>query len=234
MLERLNTALRRFEARLRDRYGSDISTPAARRAAWWHFQLIDHAFLRVFWTNLDTVAEGVYRSNQPSPARLERYRDMGIRTVINLRGAARSSPILFEAEACARLGLRFVSVEGFSARRLPELAAIRALEALFRSLPRPFVMHCKSGSDRAGLASALYLLLIEGRPAAEAARQLHWRYIHLKRTDTGVLDHMLRVYAREGEARGIAFTDWLEAGYDPAAITRSFEDWRLGRAPREG
>ena len=226
MLKRIDTALRRFEARLRDRYGRDISTPAARRAAWWHFQLLDHAFLRVLWTNFAKVAEGVYRSNQPSPTRLERYAAMGIRTVVNLRGGARISPLLFEAEACERLGLTLVSVEGFSARRLPTVAALRALEEVFRTAGRPMVLHCKSGSDRAGLAAALYLLLVEDRPAAEAARQLDWRFFHLKRTSTGVLDHMLRVYAAEGEARGIGFSDWLDRHYDPAAIAASFEDWR--------
>lgn len=230
MLERINTTMRRFEARLRDRFGSDISTPAARRAAWWHFQLLDHAFLRVWWTNFSRVADGVYRSNQPSPARLARYRDRGIRTVINLRGDSMASPVLFEKEACADLGLTLVSVEGFSARRLPGRDAIRRLEAVFRTAEKPFVFHCKSGSDRAGLAAALYLLLIEGAPAAQAARQLDWRYIHLKRTETGVLDHMLRVYAAEGEAKGISFSDWLDRSYDPEAIAASFRDWL--RAPR--
>lgn len=231
MLERLNTAMRRYEARLRERYGSDISTPAARRAAWWHFQLLDHAFLRALWTNFDQVAEGVYRSNQPSPARLERYRDKGIRSVVNLRGFGQNSPLLFEREACERLGLEMISIDGFSARRLPGVAAIRNLERVFHTAPRPFVMHCKSGSDRAGLASALYLLLVEGRSAAEAARQLSWRYIHLTRADTGVLDHMIRVYAHEGEARGIGFSDWLDTGYDPEAIHASFHDWLKGRWP---
>ena len=33
-------------------------------------------------------------------------------------------------------------------------------------------MHCKSGADRAGLASALWLLHVERRPVAEAMKQL--------------------------------------------------------------
>ena len=231
MLQRINTALRQFEARLRQRYGSDISTPSARRAAWWHFQLMDHAFLRVLWTNFDKVAEGVYRSNQPSPRRLERLQAMGIHTIVNLRGKYRTSPILFETEACERLGMRMITIDGFSARKLPSAAAIRELDTVFRTAPRPFLLHCKSGSDRAGLAAALYLILVEERPVAEAARQLDWRYIHLKRTDTGILDHFLRVYEREGEARGIGLLDWLDTGYDPAAVYRSFEDWRRGRWP---
>lgn len=231
MLERITTALREYETRLRRRYGGDISTPEARRAAWWHFQLMDHAFLRVWWTNFDKVADGVYRSNQPSPARLERYRDRGIKAVINLRGTQRNSPLLFEDEACRRLGLTLITINGFSARRPPSVQAIEDLVAVFRSAPRPFVMHCKSGSDRAGFAAALYLLTEEGRTVAEAAGQLHWRYIHLKRTETGVLDHLLRVYEHEGEARGIGFLDWARTGYEPAAISRSFADWRRGAWP---
>lgn len=54
----------------------------------------------------------------------------------------------------------------------------------------PFLMHCKSGSDRAGLASALYLL-DQGRPVAEARKMMSLRYLHLANSDAGILDVML-------------------------------------------
>ena len=38
------------------RFGTDISTPAGRRAAALHFHLTDHALLRVLWTNFYPVA----------------------------------------------------------------------------------------------------------------------------------------------------------------------------------
>lgn len=229
MLAAIHSGLKNLERRLGERFGKDISTPAARRAAWWHFQLMDHAFLRVWWTNFAKVAPGVFRANQPSPARLRRYRDMGIRTVVNLRGDRSGSPILFEREACDALGMRLIALRGFSARKAPSREAILDFESALRDVEKPVLMHCKSGSDRAGIASAIYLLLIEGRPVEEAAKHLSWRFLHLKRTKTGVLDHVLRVFARDWKATGIGFRDWLETRYDPEAIAKSFEDWRGGR-----
>ena len=43
-------------------------------------------FLRFFYHNQAEVAPGVFRSNQPSPDRLNTWAKSGIKTVINLRG----------------------------------------------------------------------------------------------------------------------------------------------------
>ena len=104
----IRARLQRVQDRLSAVYGSDISTPEARRAAWWHFQLSDHAFLRLLWTNFAEVAPGVFRANQPSPERLASYHAKGIRTILNLRGRSNQSFYLFEAEACARLGMTLI------------------------------------------------------------------------------------------------------------------------------
>ena len=78
-----------WQDRIAAKYGSSIATREARRAAWWHFQLMDHAFLRGLWTNLDQIAPGVWRANQPSPRRLESYqRKLGLKSVVNLRGGS--------------------------------------------------------------------------------------------------------------------------------------------------
>ena len=108
-----------LQDRLSLAYGTDISTPKARRAAWWHFHLMDHAFLRVFWSNLDLVAPGVWRANQPSQAQLKLYfQRLGLKSVVNLRGAPDQGFYLFEAEACRELGLTLHDI-ALSARRAP-------------------------------------------------------------------------------------------------------------------
>jgi len=222
----LRSRLRALERRLRDQYGRDISTPRARRRAWWHFQLLDHALLRILWWNLYEIAPGVWRSNQPSPARLVRYKRMGIRAVINLRGEAQQSPFLFEQEACRELGLTLHNVT-LSARKLVPRQNILELIALMRAAERPFVLHCKSGSDRAGFAAALYLAVIEGVPVAQARRQLHWRFLHLAATDTGILDHVFDVYEAETAGTGTGLETWLRTRYDAEALT---ESWQARRA----
>ncbi|MEV8465845.1 tyrosine-protein phosphatase [Fluviibacterium sp. DFM31] len=225
MTNSLKSKFQKVERALRDRYGRDISTPKARRHAWWHFQLLDHAFLRTLWWNLEEIAPGVWRSNQPSPKRLNIYKKRGIVSVINLRGRNRQSPFLFEQEACAKLGLTLHNIT-LSARKLAPRDDILALLELFRTVECPFVMHCKSGSDRAGFASALYLAVIEGRPVAEARRQLHWKYLHLSSTDTGILDHVFDVYEAEAAQTPIELEDWLRTRYDHKALTAS---WKASR-----
>jgi protein tyrosine phosphatase (PTP) superfamily phosphohydrolase (DUF442 family) len=226
MIARLGKTLKTWEVALRTSWGDDISTPALRRQAMWHFHLFDHAWLRLFWTNFAEVAPGVYRSNQPDHERLVKLREMGIRTIVNLRGAHRQSHYLFEAESCAALGLTMVNLQ-LHARRAAPRAELLALIETLRTADKPLLLHCKSGADRAGLAAAIHLLAIEGRLVAEARRQLHPRFVHFRWSRTGICDHLLDVYeARTAEAP-VDFETWVATEYDPQALEDSFARSRM-------
>ena len=226
MLDRLNNRIKRIERALGDSLGADISTPRGRRRAVLHYQLLDHGLLRALWANFHPVAPGVWRANQPSPRRLRTYRRMGITTVLNLRGKTRLSPYLFEEEACRELGLKLVN-HSFQARALCHRSVVLRLLDLFETIERPFLMHCKSGADRAGLASALYLMHVENVPVEIAKRQLGLKYIHLPTFKTGVLDHMLEAYERDNRTEPMPIRKWIETRYDPVALT---EDYQRKRA----
>jgi protein tyrosine phosphatase (PTP) superfamily phosphohydrolase (DUF442 family) len=202
----------------------DLSVPAERRRASliYHFQ--DHAFLRYHWTNLAKVAPGVWRSNHPTHDRFDRYRAMGIKAILNLRGPAHNPPYLFEKDSCDRLGLTLVSV-GLYARKAPSRNHVLALFQTFRTIERPFLMHCKSGADRAGFAAALYLLSQEGATLAEARKQLSWRFLHFRASRTGILDHILDLYAAKLATGPIGIEDWFRDHYDPAAAMTGFRRW---------
>lgn len=201
-------------------FGRDITDPVERKRSHLYTLWIDHAILRTFWTNFGQVAEGVYRSNHPGHARLERYKAMGIKAVLNLRGKGVRAPYLFEEESCAALGLELVSI-ALQARAPAKRENLLSLFAAFDSIPRPFVMHCKSGADRAGLASALYLL-DQGAPVAEAKKELSLRYLHLKLSKTGVQDHMLDLFEQRLAEGPISIRDWIATEYDPDVLAASF------------
>jgi len=213
--------IHKAERRLHNRTGRDISTPAARRGAWMHFLFLDHGILRYLWTNLYQIAPGVWRSNQPGPGRLKRYSDMGIRTVLNLRGNAKHAHYLFEQEACDELGLTLINLS-LGARQAPGRDKLLDLIDLFERMEKPFVMHCKSGADRAGLASAIYLLTQEGASPEAALAQLSPRYLHLKFSKTGILDQVLTDYRDRNAEAPIAFRDWVATEYDPQVSTQAF------------
>lgn len=222
MFSNLKQRVKRLEHRLSWTWGNDISTPAKRRAALWHYNLIDHGFIRVPWTNLYELAPGVWRSNQPGPRRIARYAAMGIRNILSLRGHSDFSFQILEEEACAQNGLTF-HLRHLAARSLVEREKLLDLLDLFDRIERPFLMHCKSGADRAGLASVMYLIHCEGWEPEKAARKhLSMRFWHSRLTRTGILDFMMAAYARAYRATGISLRDWIATEYDPVELTRAY------------
>lgn len=221
MLRALFQRIHMIERDFTRSFGKDISTPKARRSSWWHFQLTDHAFLRVLWTNQYEIAPGVWRSNQPSPKRLRKLHKMGIRTILNLRGEDVFSHYLFERETCDALGITLVDKKIY-ARYLVNRADFMDLFAIFDRLDRPFLLHCKSGADRAGLVSALWLLDKEGASIAEAKAMLSLKYAHLKKTKTGLMDQVLVEYEKDTKDTGMSIRDWFATHYDPKAVTAAF------------
>ena len=182
---------------------------------------MDQGVIRLFWANAALIAPGVFRSNQPDHRRLARMKAPGLVSVLYLRGSDGGAPFRAERHACAALGLRFHSFN-MSAHRLPPPERVLTLIALFRRIDKPFLLHCRAGADRTGLASAIYLLAIEGRTSDEAATMLSRRFGHWSWSSTGVLDRMVAAFKADHAASGIGFEDWVATRYDPAAITAEF------------
>ncbi|SFE65515.1 tyrosine-protein phosphatase [Roseivivax sediminis] len=222
MLAKLWDRIDDAERRFRRSFGRDIGTPKGRFAAWLHYHLFDHAFLRSFWHNFHEIAPGVYRSNQPTHRRFRTYAKMGIRTVINLRGEDKYSYYLFEKETCDRLGLTLVDAK-LMARQAARRARITDVIDAIRAAERPLVFHCKSGADRTGFVGALYLLVFENATILEAKKQLGIRYIHLDWTKTGIQDYIIDVYAARQGYGEIGFEDWIRTEYDHKRLQRAFD-----------
>lgn len=133
-------------------------------------------------------------------------------SVISLRGET-SAFSRREAEDCAALGLEFRGI-GLRAVFLPEKEALIALIDALREMPRPIVIHCKSGSDRTGLASVIYLHVFKAVPLAEARQQLSLRYLHNPWGKARVLNRFLDAYVAASAQTGIGFEDWVRTDYD--------------------
>ncbi|SFQ62595.1 Protein tyrosine/serine phosphatase [Roseivivax halotolerans] len=203
-------------------FGKDITSPKQRFLSHLHFSFFDHAILRGFWTNFFEIAPGVYRSNHPTHRRFRRYKKMGIKSVINLRGEDKFSFYLFEKEICEELGLTLIDTKMW-ARNATKSTRLLAVVDAMRTAEKPLVFHCKSGADRTGIAAAMYLLIFEGASIAEARKQLGLRYVHLKFTKTGVQDYILDVYEARQESGEIGFEDWLRDEYDASRIQAAFD-----------
>ena len=70
--------------------------------AWFEMMVLDHGFLRLIYHNFHQVDKNLYRSNMPTPSRIKKYKELGIKTIINLRGAKKDGGWLLENEACKK------------------------------------------------------------------------------------------------------------------------------------
>lgn len=130
--------------------------------------------------NFHVVIPGeLYRSAQPSAGQLQQYIEKyGIRTVINLRGRSEERWYSDEVAASEELGLTHVDF-AMSSSKLFSAGSTRELIAILRNVPKPVLIHCKSGSDRTGLASVIYLQQIAGVDEHIAEKQLSIRFGHI-------------------------------------------------------
>jgi protein tyrosine/serine phosphatase len=135
----------------------------------------------VYSGNFSTVVEGeLYRSAQPNAHSIDRdVSRYGIRTIINLRGANPGSRWYDREVAEAnQLGIRHIDFRMSAKRELPQAQAAELIH-LMASAAKPILIHCQSGSDRTGLASALYLASIAKRGEEASEAQLSLRFGHL-------------------------------------------------------
>lgn len=163
------------------------TSPIKRRIAQFFLALFLIATPPLVWAgylqltgNIHPVVAGeLYRSAQMTPEELTTFiTDNHIRSVINLRGSnpARSW-YTDEIKASTAAGVTHYDIR-MSAEREPDAATLAQLIEVLRTAPRPMLIHCKSGSDRTGLAAALYKLLVSETSPEVAAQELSFRYGH--------------------------------------------------------
>ncbi len=194
-----------------------------RLMVWLNSIFIDHSFFRFFYNLRSRVGPDLFRSAHPMPYQLRAAQKAGIASIISLRGIEQhlGSNVL-EWETCKAIGLPIVHFP-MGSREAPYREAILGLDQLFDTLPKPILAHCKSGADRAGLASTLYLLLKQDTPFEEAIQQMaFWRHGHVRQAKTGVLDHFFETYRQHHAAYGTPFREWVEKHYDRDAVEKSF------------
>lgn len=201
----------------------DLTDPQDRKRAWRDYLWKDHGILRERFHNMHEVGGGMWRSNQPSPQRLEMLADQGFRTILNIRGTQPGVCYYdLEKEACDRLGLTMIDMP-FGSREAPYVDRIQRAAEIFRTIEMPALIHCKSGADPGpGLISVLYSLVHLERPYEEAIRHLSLKYLHVKAGKTGVLDYFFETYRAYAETTPIGFMDWVENVYDREAVQNGF------------
>ena len=112
------------------------------------------------------VSEKLYRGGQPHAGGLARLRELGINTIINLRGTSKTTKAE-EAEARA-LGFNYFNVALPNWGRPQDTRVERILALIAAPENGKVLVHCKEGVDRTGMIVAIYRMTHEGVNGTEA------------------------------------------------------------------
>jgi len=147
--------------------------------------------------NFHQVSEKLYRGGQPLGGGMKKLSELGIKSVINLRGEDDLSRQ--EQKDAEAAGLKYfgVSMPGLSAPSDEQVARVLAL--MDEPANQPVFLHCKRGSDRTGTMVAVYRISREGwnaeRATAEAQKHgLSWM-------EFGMKGYISDYYKRQTDAR---------------------------------
>jgi tyrosine-protein phosphatase SIW14 len=104
--------------------------------------------------NFYRVSEQLYRGGQPLPAGVAELKKLGIKTVVNFSGAEMDHQFFFDSG---------ISVDHFPMSAFfPKKRLYRQFLDLFAGPANtPVFVHCRYGSDRSGVAVALYRIYIQ-------------------------------------------------------------------------
>ena len=193
-----------------------------------------------FEGNFGVVAPGrVYRSAQPGEELAGRIHQHKIASILNLRGGSPADPFYAdEVRVTKQLGVDFYDFPMLATRR-PSRRELLVLLDLLGRCRYPLLIHCKSGSDRTALASALYLINEKPVGVDRALKEFSIGYGHVGLLGTEQLQRPFVEYGRWLASQHLGHTPerfrrWVERDYenDPfLPATRPFLPLEPGPRP---
>jgi len=124
-------------------------------------------------SNAGKINEHLYRGAQPRDGSLMHLRELGITTIVDLRGEDSSLRERERREAEA-LGIRFISIPvgGFSQPAKDQITTFLSL--LVGQFPGTVFVHCRLGEDRTGVFIAAYRIIVDNWTVDEAIKEMHF------------------------------------------------------------
>lgn len=128
-------------------------------------------------SNAGKVSAFLYRGSQPKPQAIDELKELGIDTIVDLRGE-RHGLMVRERKHAQSLGMRFVNIPG-SGWSAPTDAQLVQFFTLMGEKPRRHVfVHCWLGGDRAGVFLAAYRIAFDGWTPEQALHEMHMFHFH--------------------------------------------------------
>ena len=166
------------------------------------------------------VSDKLFRSGQPRAGGVARLRDLGINTIINLRGASASTR-KEESEARA-FGLNYFNIALPNWGRPQDSRVARILDLIAAPENGRVLVHCKDGVDRTGMIVAVYRMMHEGWTSQDALAEAERN--GMRRTQVWMRD-----YVEDYGDRAVKLGP--QAALKSPSVGEAFDD-RLGASMR--
>ncbi|HME43878.1 MAG TPA: tyrosine-protein phosphatase [Syntrophorhabdales bacterium] len=115
--------------------------------------------------NLFKVTDYLYRSEQPIEEGMKNLKELGIKTIINLRA------FYSDSDKIKGTGLR---VEELSVNvwHIEDADVVRVLRIIRKRENGPFLIHCSRGADRVGVMIAMFRVVEQGWTKEDAIQEM--------------------------------------------------------------
>jgi protein tyrosine/serine phosphatase len=115
--------------------------------------------------NLHKISDTLYRSAQPTAEGMQNLKDLGVKTIINLRS------FHSDRHEIGETGLAYEHIY-MKPWHPEEKEVVRFLQIVANPDRTPALVHCMQGADRTGLMSAVYRVAIQGWTKEEALKEM--------------------------------------------------------------
>lgn len=117
--------------------------------------------------NLDKVSDQLYRSAQPTAEGMKNLKQLGIKTIVNLRS------FHSDKDEIEKSGSDFICEHIYMKAWHPEKEdVIKFLKIVSDPQKTPVLVHCQQGADRTGTMCAIYRIVIQGWNKEDAIEEM--------------------------------------------------------------
>lgn len=147
--------------------------------------------------NFHRVSDHLYRGAQPLRGGMNKLSELGLKTVINLRGP--DDRISGEQKEAESAGMSYFNIPmpGLSAPSDEQVARVMAI--INNPDNQPVFIHCKRGSDRTGTVTAIYRISRDGWTADRAIEEA--RRNGMSWTEFGMRTYISNYYQQQLRSR---------------------------------
>jgi tyrosine-protein phosphatase SIW14 len=140
----------------------------------------EHLFNLPGLDNVGRISPKVFRGNQPKKEGYKTLKEIGIKTVINLRSRH------YEKDMVESAGMRYLEFPIGMLEKAKKNEIRKIVQAMADPANQPVYVHCALGQDRTGIVVAAYRMDIDGWSLAEAEKEMQAfgfndTWVHLKK-----------------------------------------------------